>query len=155
MRLAGDADLSSVMDELVGELDPVVLGDDVHQLLLHLFGVGGIREAEAVGEAQDVGVDDDAFGDAVGDSEDNVGGFAGGSRDGEQFGHGFWNFAVEVLDDAPGCSGDGLGFVVIEAGGFDLCLKSRKGGFGHGFGSGEFAEELRRDHIYASVGALG
>lgn len=84
------------MDEFVGELYPVVFGDDAHEVLFDLFGVGRFGKAEAVGDAQHVGVDDDAFGDVEGYSKDHVGGFAGGSGNGEQLGHGLRNFAAEV-----------------------------------------------------------
>ncbi len=33
--LAGDANLAAVVDHLMGERNPVILGDDLHQVLLH------------------------------------------------------------------------------------------------------------------------
>ena len=82
-RFAGDANRASVMDELVGKLDPVVAGDDLHQLLLNLFRIGGLCEAEAIGEAQNMGVDDYAFGYSVGYAKDDIGSFTGGSGNGK------------------------------------------------------------------------
>ena len=57
---AGDADLAAVVNEFVGELDPAVAGDDLLQVLFDLYGVGFFGEFEAVGEAVDVRVYDDA-----------------------------------------------------------------------------------------------
>jgi len=81
---AGFADLAAVVDEFVGELDPAVLGDDFHQVLFD--GLRGVAagEAEAAGDAEDVGVYDDSFGFAVGYAEDDVSGFTGCSGDGQQ-----------------------------------------------------------------------
>ena len=61
---AGDADGAAVQDELVAEVDPVIFRDDLHQILLDFFRLGVEGELEAAREAQHVGVDDDAFGDA-------------------------------------------------------------------------------------------
>lgn len=122
-RLAGDADLASVVDELVRELNPVVAGDDLHQLLLDLLWIVGLREAEAIGEAQNVCVDHDALGDSVGGAQHDIGGFSGGSGNSEEFGHGVRHLAAEVRDDALCGTRDGLGLVVVEAGRFDLRLK--------------------------------
>lgn len=48
---SGDANLSAMMDQFVGELDPVVTRDDLHELLLDFLGVSRLGETEAVGEA--------------------------------------------------------------------------------------------------------
>ena len=47
LRVARDAYLAAVVDELVGEGDPVVLRDDLHEVLLDLFGRRILRELEA------------------------------------------------------------------------------------------------------------
>ena len=64
------------------------LGNDLHQLLLDFFGGVAFGEVEAAGDAEDVGVDDDAFGLAEADAEDDVGGFAGGAGNGDELGEG-------------------------------------------------------------------
>jgi len=102
-----------------------------------------------------VGVYDDAFGFAVGYAEDDAGGFAGCSGDGEELGHGLRDFAAELLADDAACALDGLGFVVVEAGGADELFDGFDGGFGHGLGCGVGGEELGGDHVDAGVGALG
>lgn len=60
-----------MVDELVGELYPAVAGDDFHQFLLDLLRVVALGEAEAAGEAEDVGVNDDALGFSEADPENN------------------------------------------------------------------------------------
>ncbi len=50
MGFAGDADLAAVVDELVGELDPVVFRDYFLEVFFYVDGVGGLGEIEAAGE---------------------------------------------------------------------------------------------------------
>ena len=134
---AGVADLAAVMDELVGEVDPAVLRDDAASVPARLFGRVAFGQAEAAGDAEDVGVDDYAFGFAEADAEDDVGGFAGCAGDGDEFGEGLRDLAVEVGDDFCGCALDGFGLVVEEAGGADEGFKLGQGCFGHGCRGGE------------------
>ena len=143
------------MDDFVGVLNPPVFGDDFHQVLLYGLRGFAASEAEAAGDAEDVGVYDDAFGFAVGYAEDYAGGFAGGAGDGEEFGHGLWDFAVELLADDAACALDGLCLVVVEASGADELFDGFDGSFGHALWRGVGGEELRRDHVDAGVGALG
>jgi len=153
--LAGIADLTAVMDDLVGEVDPAVRREDAHQLLLHLLGRVSFGHAEAAGDAEDVGVDDDAFRLFEADAENDVGSFAGCAGDGYELGEGFGDLAVEFGADFAGGALDGLGLVVEEAGGADEGFELREGGLGHGRWGGEALEELRCDHVDADVGALG
>ena len=85
---SGIADLTAVVDELVGEVDPATLREDAHQLLLDFLGCVALGEPEAAGDAEDMGVDDYAFGFAERDAEDDVGGFAGRAGDGCELGEG-------------------------------------------------------------------
>src|SRR5271165_2112978 len=43
LRLAGDADGAAVMNDLVGEVDPLALRDNLHQVLLDLWRVDVLR----------------------------------------------------------------------------------------------------------------
>lgn len=153
-RLSRDADLPSVINQLVRKLDPVVAGDDSDQFLLDGLRIMGLSEAEAIGEAQNVGIDDDALGETEGDSEDDVAGFAGDSGQGEKLGHVFGDLASESFDKLFGRAGDRLGLVVIKAGGANLRFQSGKGGSGHRFGRGEFSEKLGGYEIDANIRAL-
>jgi hypothetical protein len=76
-RLAGNADATAVPDELVGELNPFVLRDDFHQILLDLLGFLVCGELQAVGEALYVSVDNNAAGDSVSRSQHDVAGLPG------------------------------------------------------------------------------
>lgn len=97
-RFACDADFAAVMNELMRELDPVIAGDDLHQVLFDLFGIAGFREPKAVGKAQDVGVDDDAFGNSIGNTKNDIGGLTRGSWNCKEFGHALRDLTAEVRD---------------------------------------------------------
>ena len=59
---AGDAEGASVMNDLVGKVDPLGLRDDAHEVLLDLDGFVVLGEFEAAGDAMHVGVDNYADG---------------------------------------------------------------------------------------------
>jgi hypothetical protein len=61
LGLAGVADLAAMVDELVGEGDPAILRENLHQFLLDFFGCIALGEAQATGDAEDVRIDDYAF----------------------------------------------------------------------------------------------
>src|ERR1035438_2444248 len=63
LGLAGDAELASVPDDLVGKQNPFLARDDAHQVLLDLLGISVCREFEAARNAVNMGVDDHAFRD--------------------------------------------------------------------------------------------
>jgi len=151
---AGDADLAAEVDELVAECDPAVLRNGAHQVLFDFGGGVGLGEGEAMGQPEDVGIDYDAFGLVEADSQDNIGGFAGGAGNGDQLGECLRDFAAKVGDDLLRGSFDGFGLVAEEAGGADEGFEIGQPGLGHGCGGREALEELRGDHVDADVGAL-
>jgi len=116
---AGDADLSAVADELVTEGDPAGLRDDAHQVLFYFGSCVSLGEREAASDAEDVGVDYDAFGFVEAHAQDHIGGFASSAGDGDEFGERLRDFAVEVAEDLLRRALDGFGLVVEEAGGAD------------------------------------
>jgi len=131
------------------------LRDDLHQVLFDFGGVSVCGEVEALGEAGDVGVDDDADVLVEGISEDDVGGFSTDAAEGGELLHGVRNLAVVFLDDVGGGAADGGGFGAEEAGGLDDFFDVGLGGFGERFGSGIFFEEDGGDDVNADVSALG
>ena len=61
---------------------------------------------------------------------------------------------MELLADDAACALNGLGLVVVEAGGADQFFNGFDGGFGHGFRGWIGREEFGCDHVHAGVGAL-
>ncbi len=143
------------MDDLVGVADPVVGREYLYELLLDFLWSFRFGETEAATDTQDVGVDDDAFGFVEADAEDDIGGFASGTGDGDEFGEGFGDLRVEIGDEFAGRALERFCLVAEEAGGADEGFELGECGPGHGGGSGESAEEFRSDHVDAHVRALG
>jgi len=153
--LAGITDLPAVMDQLMRESNPAVLRENPHQVLLNFFCGFALGEAEAAGDAEDVGVDYHTFSFAEADSENDIGGLAGSAGDGDQLGESLWDFAVEFLEDFTGCALDGFGLVAEETGGADEFFEFWKRRFRHCGRVREAAKEFRGHHVDADVGALG
>jgi hypothetical protein len=108
-----------------------------------------------LGEAADVGIDDDADVLGEGVAEDDVGGFAADAAEGSELVHGLGDAAGVLFDDVGGGFAEGLGFIAEEAGGLDEFFDVFLGGFGEGLGGGVFFEEGGSDEVDADVGALG
>lgn len=104
LGLAGDADFAAMVDDLVREADPAILRENVHQLLFDFLRGVALGQAEPMADAEDVRVDNYAFGLAEADSENYVGGFAGCAGDGDELGKSLRNFAVEFFGDGFGCA---------------------------------------------------
>src|SRR5437868_10512138 len=76
-RLPRDADATSMPDQLMGEVDPLLARDDPHQVLLDLLRRVARGEFETTRKTIDVSVHYDAFGFFEPGTEDDVSGFAG------------------------------------------------------------------------------
>ena len=152
---AGDADLAAVVDDLVGEIDPAVLGDNLHQFLLHFLGCVAFGEAKAMGDAEDVGIDNHALGFLEAHSENHIRSLPRRARDGDQLGQGLRDLALEIRNDLAGCALNGFCLVVVEAGGADKSFEFGQCRLRHGCGGGEPLEQCRRDNVDANVSALG
>ena len=75
-----------MVDDLVGEIDPAVRGNDPHQLLLNFLRRVAFGETKTVSDAEDVRVHHHAFGLAVGHAENDVSRLARRAGDGDQLG---------------------------------------------------------------------
>src|ERR1700722_1504325 len=153
-RLARDADAASVPDDLVREADPVFLRNDIHQVVLDFFGVFVFGKVEAIGNADDVGIDHYAGRNAERGTEHDVAGFAGDSRQSENFIHRFGDLAGEFFDDFLAGAHYGFRFVAEETGRSDVLLELRGIRVSEGGRLGIFAIQSFGDLIDAHVSAL-
>ncbi len=131
------------------------MGQDLDQVFFDVNGIGLFSEIETLGDAGDVSVDDDAASDVEAGAEDDIGGFAGGSGDGEEVFDVGGDFTVEDGEDALGGGDDVFGFIVVEAGGVNVLAHFLLSGGGEVFDGGVFGEEGGGDFVDAFVGALG
>lgn len=129
-RFAGDTSVTAEVNDLVGEPDPTVLREDLDKVPFDGDGGVGFGEIETAGDAVDMRIDDDAAGDAERGSEDDVGGLARRSGDGEELVEIAGDFAAKVAQDGLRRSNDGFGLVIKEAGGADDCCDLIELGFG-------------------------
>lgn len=104
------------MNEPVRELDPFRLRDYLHEILFHLFGRLGSREAQPVRQPENVGVYHNAGGNAISGPQNDVRRFAGDAGQRQQFFHGFWDTAFELRQEPLSRSLDILCFVSKETG---------------------------------------
>jgi len=84
---------STMPDEPVGEERPLILGNQRHEIPLHLDGITLGRHPESPGESADMGVDDDTFIDVKGVPQNDIGGLATCSENGREFLHAGRDFA--------------------------------------------------------------
>ena len=126
----------------------------MHKFLLDLLRCVAFGKLEAARDAEDVCVDDDAFGQTVADTQNDVGGFARGAGDGDELGEGLRNLAVVVGENFAGSALNGFGFIAEEAGGLDEGFELGQSRFGHIGRGRKAAKELGRDHVDANVSTL-
>lgn len=153
-RLARLTNAAAMPDELMGKKNPAILGNDFHQVLLDLFGIGILCQIKTLGKALDVRIDDDAGGDAEGRTENDVCGLARDAGKGKQFVHGLRDFAVEFPDDFFAGADDGFRFVAEKPRGANVIFELGGIRIGKILGRGIFREESLCDDIHALVRAL-
>jgi len=143
-----------VQNDAVGEDDPLVLGDDLHQVPLDLSRVGLFGEIEACGDALHVGIDYDAGGDMVSRTQNDVGSFAGDAGNGEKFLHGPRHLASEFVDHLLRRSDDGFGLVIEKPGGADILRQNFRRDGREVAWSGVFGEQAGSHFVHALIGTL-
>src|SRR5437660_3260045 len=96
-------------------VEPVFLGNEPHQILLNLDGIGIGSPAQASREPSDVGIDNEALNDAKSVAQHHVSRLPGHSRQRQQLLHRQWHCAAVLRNEALAGSADIFGFVAIEA----------------------------------------
>ena len=143
-------------DEQVGEFAPRALRESLHKRLLNLRNrVVGLCKAESLGEAFDVGIDNDADVDVEGVAEDDVCGLAGDAAQREELVHRGGNLTSEAFDDGLHRFVNGAGFISEQADGLDEgldLLGSCSGVVGWRWETGK---ESGRGLVDADIGGLG
>src|SRR5262249_11475687 len=98
VRLAGVANLPTVVDHAVAEYRPLFFGDEPHQVALDRLRVGLRGQPHAAAESAQMGIDRDA-GHAEGVAEDDVGRLAADAGQGYQLFHRRGDFAAMLFHD--------------------------------------------------------
>lgn len=151
---ARGADIAAVQNEpMVGVLE-VFFWDNFEEVGLHRLRGFATAKAEAVGEAEDVGIDRDG-GVAVEGVEHHVGGFAADAGEFFQFFSRVGDLAL-MLGDEQVAEGDHVfGLGAEQADGADGLAKIFFAPFQHRLGGLDFGEEGLGGFIDGNIGGLG
>jgi len=151
----GFADRAAVVDEQMAENRPLGAGNDRHETRLDAIAIFCLPDQpEPVGDAKDMGVDDDAliFPERV--SQDDVRGFSGNAVERQQIVHRIRHAAAEPLTDGPAGEFKAAGLVSVESCGSNDRLDFRQGSAGEFSGRPIFFKERRGDFVNPLVRTL-
>jgi len=115
-RLTSQANRASVINQHVGEVEPVLAGNDAHQILFDFYRVFIGRPAESPRQATHVRIDDDALDDAKSVAQHHIGGFASHTGQRYEILYPAWHFAIVIGNDTLGGGANVLRLVVVKAG---------------------------------------
>ncbi len=99
-RFASDANPAAMPNQLVGKLDPLVLRQNIHQILLDLLGFFLLCEFQPPCESQHMGIDHNATRNSVSRAQDYVGRLARHSWQREHLFHRSRHFATELFHNS-------------------------------------------------------
>lgn len=136
------------------EADLMARRDDANQICLDLIGVGGRGEPEALREARHVRIDADCrYGKGI--AEQDVGGLAADSRQGEERVPVARDLAAKSVDEGLAAGANGLGLLPEKAGRPDPLLELTLGHLGEIARGAQPPKETRGHLVHAGIGALG
>ncbi len=153
---AGIADGTAVENDAVAEGGGGLGRENFAKLPLNFFRLlEVIHQAEAVGDADTVGIHNGAAGDMEHIAEDQVGGFAADAGEGGKFFHGGRDLTVMLFQQNFGTLHNIPGFGMIEAAGMNILLHLGDVSGCKVFQGGIAGEESRGDLIDALIRTLG
>jgi hypothetical protein len=153
---AGIADGTAVENDAVAEGRRGLGRENFAKLPLDFFRLlQVIHQAEAVGDADAVGIHNGAAGDMEHVTEDQVGGLAADAGKGGELLHGGRDLTVMLFQQDFGTRHNIPGFGMIEAAGMDILLHLGDIGYGEIFQSGIAGKEGRGDLIDTLIRTLG
>ncbi len=138
----------------MGKENPFLFGDDLHQILFDLDGVGVLRQIQAARDALDVRIHHDAGRDSERGAEHYVRRLPRGAGDREEFLNGAWDLAAEISQDFSSGSDHRLRFVVEEPRGADILSQLGLIDVREILDGGVFTEQAGGHFIYALIRAL-
>ena len=93
-------------DQPVTQDGPILAGNQFLERLLDLLGSCLAREIESLSQSRNMCVDDDAFVDIEGVSQDDVGSLASYAIEIDKRIHGLWDFSAMALNQLPAAAAD-------------------------------------------------
>jgi hypothetical protein len=142
-------------DEPVAEVSPRFFWKKFRKVCFDFYGIGIFGETEAVGEASDMGIHDNAFIEAKGIAKNDVRGFSSDSGEGSQGFQGAGNLTIVVGKERGSHGSQVPGFIPEKTGGVNHAFEIFLGDacvVGRGLAN---AKEVLGDDIDPLVRALG
>jgi len=153
-RRARHTKRAAVQNDTVCEDDPLILGDDLDQVLLDLDRVGFPGEVEACGDALHMSVDHHSGGDVVGRAQHHIGSLSGGAGNGEEFLHGPWHLTAEFRDYFLRRAHNRFRLVIEKSGGADVLRQHLRRDGGEILRRGILGEQPGSNFVHPLIGAL-
>ena len=153
-RLPCYAERASMVNNLQRKLDPLLLGNDLHQILFDFHRRGLLGQVEPLRNSLHMRIHHHSGRNAVEGAEYDVGGLARGAGNGEHLIHGPGHFASEIGENLTRRANQRFRFVVEEARGANVLRQLGLVGMsevGHGW---IFLKQARRYFVDALISAL-
>ncbi len=128
---SGDAHLSAMMNQFVGEVDPTILRNDLHQVTLNLLRCCLLCQLKTPREAHDVCINYDANGNSIPRSEHDIRCFTSNPGQAKNLVHRLRDLTAKLLYDRTGSSLNRLCLVAEEARCANEIFDLGKGSSGH------------------------
>ena len=154
-RFAGVTDSTTVEDEQVREIKPVLLRYDSHEFLLNLDWIFLCRPAEATHKTTDMGINNKTLDDTKGIAQYYICGLACNTWQREEILHRAGYLSSVNLNYALPGSTDIFGLVAIETRRLDILFKLFLAGCGVVSRCGIFLKEVLRNDVDTLIGTLG
>jgi hypothetical protein len=119
----GYAKRPAVVNQLQRKLDPLLLGDDLHQILLDGDWIGILGQVQPPRHALHVRIHYDPGRDSIVAAQNDISCFTSGSRNRDQLLHGLGDLAIEISENLPGGADKRFGFIAEKTGGPDVAPK--------------------------------
>ena len=139
----------------MAESNPLLAGNNRHEILFDFYRVFLAGETEAEAEPRHMGIDHNARGNFKSGAQQDVGRFSSDARQFDQLFEGLRRQAFVVFDQQSAAILDALRLVAKEAGALDRFFQIGDRRLRIVFGRPIFAEEFLRNDIHALVGTLG
>jgi len=153
-RLSSHADLPPMMDQLMRKRDPPVLRNNLHQIPLHLFGCGLLRQFQPARKPHHMGVNHYPHRNPIPRPQHHIPGLPCHARQRKNLFHRLRNLPAKLLRHHLCCTLDRLRLVAEKSGSPNQLLKLGQGSRSHRLRRRKRLEQCRGDQVHPHVRAL-
>ena len=142
------------MNDLMRKVNPALLRNHLHQLLLHLLRSVSFGQSQPARNPEHVRIHNHALGLLEADAQHDVSSLPGSAWNRNQLRECLRHLAAKLRRNLLSRTPDGLGLVMKKASGANQRFKLRQSSLGHRRRRREAFEQLRRNHVDAYVRTL-